>query len=142
MAPEGILFAIDPFPAGRLGFSAQQRIARREVSTVQNGEVRWLRMTGRNAGRELGIAGGGAFDFVFIDGDHSYDGLREDWETWCCLTAAGGVVALHDTRSTPARNIDCAGSVRFTQTVILKDPRFNLVEVVDSLTVLRRTNGT
>jgi predicted O-methyltransferase YrrM len=142
MAPDGILFAIDPYPVGRLRFSAQQWIARREVGGIQNGEVCWLRMTGRDAGGKLSLAGEGGFDFVFIDGDHSYEGLREDWETWGPLLVAGGVVALHDTHSTPDRNIDNAGSVRFAEAVILSDPRFEVVEVMDSLTVLRRKDDT
>ncbi len=80
----------------------------------------------------------GGVDFVFIDGDHSYDGLRGDWEAWSPLIAPGGCVALHDSRSTPNNNIDDAGSVHFTRDVILNDPRFEVVDVVDSLTVMRR----
>lgn len=43
------------------------------------------------------VAGYGPFDFVFIDGDHTYEGVREDWLTWSCAVAPGGVVAFHDT---------------------------------------------
>jgi len=141
MAPDGILFAIDPFPVGRLGFSAQRWIARREVGQIRNGELRWLRMTGRDAGRQLAAERSEFFDFIFIDGDHSYQGLQEDWEAWGGLTTQGGVVALHDTHSTPDRNIDDAGSVRFAKAAILTDTRFEVVEVIDSLTVLHRKDG-
>ena len=34
----------------------------------------------------------GPFDFVFIDGDHSYNGVKQDFEEY----ASGGVIALHD----------------------------------------------
>jgi hypothetical protein len=47
-------------------------------------------------------------------------------------------VALHDSRSTPTRPIDDAGSVKVTSQVIRPDPRFAVVDEVDSLTVLRR----
>jgi hypothetical protein len=77
-------------------------------------------------------------DFAFIDGDHSYEGLRGDWEAWSALVAEGGVVALHDSRSCDARRIDDAGSVRFTAEVIARDSRFEVLEEVDTLTVLRR----
>lgn len=36
------------------------------------------------------------FDFAFIDGDHSYEGVRADWETYAPMVRPGGLVALHD----------------------------------------------
>jgi hypothetical protein len=36
------------------------------------------------------------------------------------------------------RQIDDAGSVRFTREVIARDPDFETIDTVDSLTVLRR----
>jgi len=133
MHPEGVLTAVDPFPVGRLGFSVQQQIARREVASVDNGEVAWLRTTGLAAARDHSTV-----DFVFIDGDHSEQGLLADWQAWSPLVEPGGVVALHDSRSTPERRIDDAGSVKVTNEVILRDARFAMVDAVDSLTVLRR----
>jgi hypothetical protein len=133
MDPAGTLTAIDPFPVGRLGFSLQQIIAHREVSQVANGGVRWVRTTGFAAARHHGPV-----DFVFIDGDHSEDGLSADWHAWSPLIEPFGVVALHDSRSTPERPIDDAGSVKVTNELILKDDRFTVIEQVDSLTVLQR----
>lgn len=40
---------------------------------------------------------GGPFDFAFIDGDHSYEGVRADWLAWSPLVRPGGLVAFHDT---------------------------------------------
>ena len=39
----------------------------------------------------------GPFDFVFIDGDHTYDGVRADWLAYSPLVRSGGLVAFHDT---------------------------------------------
>lgn len=36
-------------------------------------------------------------DFLFIDGDHSYEGVRADWLAWSPLVRSGGLVAFHDT---------------------------------------------
>ena len=138
MAPDGILFAVDPFPAGRLGLNWQWPIAKGEVKRVKNGRVCWLRTTGRDAARSPLARESGLMDFVFIDGDHSYDGLREDWEGWKPLTAPGGIIALHDSRSSATRSIDDAGSARFTREVVDRDPSVELVEVVDTLSVYRR----
>ena len=141
MAPDGELYAIDPYPPGRLGFSAQRHIARREVGKVKNGTVHWIRATGAAAGRQLAAADAPALDFVFIDGDHSFEGLRGDWEAWAGLLRHDGIVALHDSRSTPQRSLAGAGSVRFTQDVVAHDERFVPVDAVDSLTVLRRVRA-
>lgn len=40
------------------------------------------------AGREL--------DLLFIDGDHTADGVRRDFETYAPLVREGGIIALHD----------------------------------------------
>jgi predicted O-methyltransferase YrrM len=133
MASDGELTAVDPFPVGRLGFSMPERIAHTEVARVPNAVVRWVRKTGAEA-----AAGHRSVDFVFIDGDHSEEGLLADWGAWSSLVEPGGIVALHDSRSTPQRPIDDAGSVRVTARVIVPDPRFRVAEVVDSLTVLER----
>ena len=133
MHATGVLSAVDPFPIGRLGFSVQQHIAHREVDSIANGQVAWLRTTGAAAARDHH-----SVDFVFIDGDHSEHGLLADWRAWSPLVEAGGIVALHDSRSTPDRPIDDAGSVKVTNDVILRDERFSVVDTVDSLTVLQR----
>jgi predicted O-methyltransferase YrrM len=137
MSPSGTLFAVDPYPAGRLGFSMQQVIAHREVSRVSNGRVIWIRKTGAGAVKGF-IQANESVDFVFIDGDHSYEGLRGDWEGWSSVVRPGGIVALHDSCSSADRNIEEAGSVRYTREVILVSPRFESIETIDSLTVLRR----
>jgi predicted O-methyltransferase YrrM len=138
MAAEGVLVAVDPYRPGKFGFSAQQIIAHREVSRIRLGTVNWLRTTGGEAARQLPSTTHRTFDFVFIDGDHSYEGLREDWEGWTKLVVPGGIVALHDSRSSSARQIDDVGSVRFTRDVIVRDTRFRVIETVDTLTVVQR----
>ena len=35
-------------------------------------------------------------DFVYIDGDHSYEGIRADLEAWFPLVREGGIIAGHD----------------------------------------------
>src|SRR3954451_23692187 len=73
MAPDGVLFAVDPYPVGRVGFSAQRLIAQAEVGKIANGRVRWVRKTGVEAACDLAAPGAEPVDFVFIDGDHSYE---------------------------------------------------------------------
>lgn len=35
-------------------------------------------------------------DFIFFDGDHSYDGIKTDWEQWSPKLKSGAVVIFHD----------------------------------------------
>jgi hypothetical protein len=35
-------------------------------------------------------------DFLFIDGDHAYQGVQEDYEYYGALVRPGGVIAMHD----------------------------------------------
>jgi hypothetical protein len=50
MAPGGVLWAVDPFPRGRLGFSPQRPIALRQVRSAPDRTVVWIRETGSRAG--------------------------------------------------------------------------------------------
>jgi predicted O-methyltransferase YrrM len=45
---------------------------------------------------------GRGVDFLWIDGDHSYDGVRRDFELYAPLVRPGGVIALHDILPDPA----------------------------------------
>jgi cephalosporin hydroxylase len=35
-------------------------------------------------------------DFLFIDGDHTYEGVRQDFEMYSPLVTPGGFIAFHD----------------------------------------------
>ncbi len=40
--------------------------------------------------------GSAAVDFLFIDGDHRYAGVKSDFELYAPLVRSGGLIALHD----------------------------------------------
>lgn len=40
--------------------------------------------------------GASKLDFLFIDGDHSYDGVKRDFEMYSPLVRPGGLIAFHD----------------------------------------------
>jgi predicted O-methyltransferase YrrM len=40
-------------------------------------------------------------DFLFIDGDHSYQGVKQDYEMYSKLVSDGGLIAFHDIVETP-----------------------------------------
>jgi predicted O-methyltransferase YrrM len=44
------------------------------------------------------MGGEGSVDLLFVDGDHSYEGVRRDFEMYRELVGEGGIVAFHDIR--------------------------------------------
>jgi hypothetical protein len=38
-------------------------------------------------------------DFLFIDGDHTYEGVKQDFLTYSKLVRSGGIIAFHDIRT-------------------------------------------
>jgi len=42
------------------------------------------------------ILGGKKIDLLFIDGDHTYKGVKMDFETYSPLVRKGGIIAFHD----------------------------------------------
>ncbi|WP_170125515.1 class I SAM-dependent methyltransferase [Jannaschia seohaensis] len=45
--------------------------------------------------------GGREIDFLMIDGDHSHEGVRMDFERYAPLASPEGLIALHDSLPTP-----------------------------------------
>lgn len=135
MAPDATLYAVDPYESGRLGFSVPRIVGMNELGRVHNGRVVWVRKTGTDAGRTEEIRRA-PFDFVFIDDAQSYDRLQAEWETWSPLVAPDGIIALHDTQA--MANVAEQSSERYAREVVVADARFEVLETVDSLTVLRR----
>jgi predicted O-methyltransferase YrrM len=39
---------------------------------------------------------GAKLDFFFIDGDHTYEGVKADFEMYSPLVRSGGLIAFHD----------------------------------------------
>jgi len=51
------------------------------------------------------ILGDGKLDFLFIDGDHTYEGVKRDFEMYSPLVRKGGIIAFHDIVSGPSENV-------------------------------------
>ena len=116
MAADGERWAVDPYVRGHLGMSFSELIARREVATVANGTVRWMRETSVAAAARFRREAGRPVDFVFIDGDHSWEGIRTDSEAWSGLVGIGGVVGPAGSRRGPERRTQTTGRARYTKT--------------------------
>ena len=135
MDREGELYAIDPFFGGRFGICWGELIARAEMRKSRGAKIHAINALSYNAVRIIN----GSFDFIFLDGDHSIEGITRDWRDWADRVKPMGIFALHDT-SVPDYCPDVArlGTVKFFGEVILHDGRFEHVEQIDSLNILRR----
>jgi cephalosporin hydroxylase len=47
------------------------------------------------------ILNGKLINFLFIDADHSYDGVKKDYEMYGSLVKQGGIIAFHDIVKSP-----------------------------------------
>ncbi|MBI3316617.1 MAG: class I SAM-dependent methyltransferase [Candidatus Omnitrophica bacterium] len=133
---QGVLYAVDPFFRGRIGICWNEFIARGEIrrGKVKN-VVQFVHATSHEATQTLK----GQFDFIFIDADHSYEGIKSDWEDWSPRIEKEGIIALHDTQ-VPDHDASIAqlGSYRFFQEHIRQDARFEILKQTDSLSILKR----
>lgn len=139
MSPSGEFYAIDPFFKGRIGICWGKLIAKKYLKYEGLApRVSLVECLSTEAVNKLI----GSFDFVFIDGDHSLEGIKQDYSDWAGRIDRGGILALHDT-SVPKHNINVEklGSFKFFQEVIRFDDNFEHLETVDSLNILRRRNS-
>jgi predicted O-methyltransferase YrrM len=134
--PEGVLYGVDPFFKGSLGICYSKLITKKGLkSDTIKQKVKLIEKLSFDAIDDVPKT----IDFIFIDGDHSYEGLKKDWELYSAKVALNGIIALHDTTVPdfdPGRSE--LGSIAFYGDVISKDDRFVKIQTVDSLNILKR----
>jgi predicted O-methyltransferase YrrM len=101
LTPDAELHLIDPFghhaTALPPGWAALERATRRVVGrAARRGgpEIHWHVAFSVDVARFWSLP----VDLVFIDGDHSEEGVAADWEAWSAFVAEQGVVVFHDAR--------------------------------------------
>jgi predicted O-methyltransferase YrrM len=69
-------------------------------------------------------------DFLMIDGDHTYNGVKADFELYSKLVRKGGVIAFHDIIDSPLhRELFCRVDLFWNE--IKKDDRYIAHEIID-----------
>jgi predicted O-methyltransferase YrrM len=67
-----------------------------EANIAPVGNPDWLHVIKADTAQVAEHMADESFDFVFIDGDHSYDGCLRDIKAWLPKVKPGGVIAGHD----------------------------------------------
>jgi len=60
---------------------------------------RFIKDTSENAFHNFFIRQDIKIDFLFIDGDHSYEGVKKDFELYSSIVNDNGIIVIHDTDS-------------------------------------------
>lgn len=90
---EGHVYSVDLFKRGRTGYTEAINDMKilgleRLVTPLRGSTEHWGKLhKGCNT----------EFSLVFIDADHSYEGVKGDFELWSPMIVSGGLVAFHDT---------------------------------------------
>ena len=73
----------------------------------------------------------GSVDFMFIDGDHTYEGVKADFINFSSLVKPGGYIAFHDIRDTEHhRKIGC-NVAQFWNELKTNNPSIRSWEFID-----------
>ena len=131
-AQDALLVSLD-LPAGRWGggySNWKTRIFRRMLLPGQKADfVRANSHDPTSLARVREILGGNLLDVLYIDGDHSYEGVKTDYEMYSSLVRPGGLIVFHDVALHDVKH-DCHVDqlwsdlkLRFPSSEIVQDPK-------------------
>jgi len=128
----GHVYSMDVFFAGRSGICYPEVIARHHCRKYKNVTIL------KGASADVGRTFAQPVDFLFVDADHSYEGVKRDWSVWFPKVKVNGIIALHDCKYTD-RMPQHHGSWDFYEKEIRAMMNIEEIASVESLVVLRKT---
>jgi predicted O-methyltransferase YrrM len=97
--PQALLVSVD-LPGGDFGGGCSEEHARTFHAFLRSGQrLECVRGDSHDPAvfdRVRRLVGGPAADFLFIDGDHTYAGVKQDFDRYTALVRPGGLIAFHD----------------------------------------------
>jgi predicted O-methyltransferase YrrM len=121
MEPGSLVVAVDLPYADGAGVNAEEKLRENIRKIAERGPTHLFLGDSHATSLVEAVRNLGPFDFVFIDGDHSYEGVKADWENYGPM---GKVVAFHDI-------INNAGCFRLWNEV--KKAGYRTVEYTESM---------
>jgi len=102
LAPQGATIVSIDLPGGKFGGGYPEGRVPLYYSFKKESQKTFLLREDSHSEQTLEnlrtILGGNGkkIDFLFIDGDHTYEGVKKDFELYSTLVGDGGIVAFHD----------------------------------------------
>lgn len=135
LAPGGVLYCVDPWPARNGKADPNWLICERTLRRAGvDGRIKILRAFSSAIIEKLPTD----LDFAFVDGDHSSNGIKTDWQIVASRVRSRAIICLHDAVTPPAEPWRQLDSMRFFEQVILKDDRFDKIDIVHSMAVMQK----
>ncbi len=129
------LVLIDPYPPGILfGINMAQVIARRTVEAQATVPVRWLRMFSTEAAQGWTDP----IDFLRLDGLHTLEGVRGDWEDWHEAVVPGGYAVVRSDVVSETVEDEFAVGDELVPWILERSPGWELADRAETTAVLRR----
>ena len=75
--------------------------------------------------------------YIFIDGDHVYDAVKQDFEDWFPHVMPGGYISIHDSAADRGGPHNWPGPTKLCKE-LMEDPRVEYMDTVWSLTVFKK----
>jgi hypothetical protein len=130
------VYSVDPFPSGRLAICYGEWIARIQRRRDKSQNLTFMKALSWEAAPAFDQP----IDALFIDADHRYEAVQQDWEQWSPKVTPGGIIALHDCRIAP-NSPDYLGSHRFYEHDVPRFKRVKELAAIDSLAIFRVLDG-
>ena len=119
--PGGIHGGGYPAPRGKL-----YRLFVQDRPTAKLALLRMDSQAGTTKAKLTGLLANRPIDFLFIDGDHRYPGVKRDYELYASLVRPGGLIAFHDIRP----NVDDTSIEVFRLWNEIKNQRLDTEEII------------
>ncbi|MBS7612607.1 class I SAM-dependent methyltransferase, partial [Candidatus Bathyarchaeota archaeon] len=107
--PDALLISVD-LPGGPFGggYPAWKMPLYKSFTRYATQKIHLLRADSHDPStlrRVKEILGDAPLDFLFIDGDHTYEGVKKDFEMYSPLVRKSGIIAFHDIVPGPPENV-------------------------------------
>ena len=76
-------------------------------------------------------------DYLFIDGDHSYAAVKQDFNDWFPFVKQGGIISMHDSAYFRGGK-GWPGPSKFTDEILLHDERLEYIATPQLMTIFKK----
>ena len=132
---DAIVYAIDPFFKGTLGICYGKLIA---FNDWKKNKIKKIKVI-KGLSSDVTTYVSEKIDFIFVDGDHSFEAVKKDLELYSKKLSENGVIAFHDARIFPNGWTKLEwGPVQVVDQIIRNNKEWKIIEEVDSTVFIQQ----